>query len=153
MCIEFLAPQEFKRHNDIRVDIQNGVHARACTGGSIAKDLYSVMQQLPVFYRRRIFEEEVRIGVTLLTHCRAIRLRVRSIPPKDSKKARVERRANSVNSAQVHSQVLIVFALGVRGGPFAFVRFPRLLDDVGMNGIGFLDRQVCLGESKFWWIG
>jgi len=49
MCIEFLAPQEFKRHNDIRVDIQNGVHARACTGGSIAKDLYSVMQQLPVF--------------------------------------------------------------------------------------------------------
>ena len=91
MRIEFLAPEEFKHHKDIRLDIQNGVHARACTGGSIAKDLYAVMQQLPVFYRRRTFEEEVRIGATLLTHCRAIRLQLRSIPPKDSKKARVER--------------------------------------------------------------
>lgn len=36
MRIEFMAPEEFKRHNDIRVDIQRGVHARACTGGSIA---------------------------------------------------------------------------------------------------------------------
>jgi len=126
----------FRKHND-----------------HLFKDLYSVMQQLPVFYRRRTLEEEVRIGAMLLTHCRAIRLQLRSIPPKDSKKARVEGRANSVHSAQVHSQVLIVFALGVRGGPFAFVRFPRLLDDVGTNGVGFLDRQVCLGESKFWWIG
>ncbi|TMP94570.1 MAG: hypothetical protein E6L07_08600 [Verrucomicrobia bacterium] len=36
MRIEFMAPEEFKRHNDIRVDIQRGVHARACAGGSIA---------------------------------------------------------------------------------------------------------------------
>jgi hypothetical protein len=36
MRIEFMAPEEFKRHNDIRVDVQDGVHARACTGGSIA---------------------------------------------------------------------------------------------------------------------
>jgi hypothetical protein len=36
MRFEFMAPEEFKRHNDIRVDIQRGVHARACTGGSIA---------------------------------------------------------------------------------------------------------------------
>jgi hypothetical protein len=28
MRIEFMAPEEFKRHNDIRVDIQNGVHTR-----------------------------------------------------------------------------------------------------------------------------
>ena len=27
MRIEFMAPEEFKRHNDIRVDIQRGVHA------------------------------------------------------------------------------------------------------------------------------
>jgi hypothetical protein len=37
MRIEFLAPEEFKRgERDFRVDIQKGVHARACTGGAIA---------------------------------------------------------------------------------------------------------------------
>jgi hypothetical protein len=37
MRIEFMAPEEFKRaERDFRVDIQKGVHARACTGGTIA---------------------------------------------------------------------------------------------------------------------
>ena len=37
MRIEFLAPEEFKRgERDFRVDVQKGVHARACTGGTIA---------------------------------------------------------------------------------------------------------------------
>lgn len=35
MRIEFMAPDELKRKNDIRVDVQADVHARACTGGSI----------------------------------------------------------------------------------------------------------------------
>lgn len=35
MRIEFMAPEELKRSNDIRVDVQAHVHARACTGGSI----------------------------------------------------------------------------------------------------------------------
>ncbi len=50
MRIEFMAPEEFKRHNDIRVDIQNGVHARACTGGSIAlaqSDHHTLSGNLP----------------------------------------------------------------------------------------------------------
>jgi hypothetical protein len=36
MRIEFMAPDEYKREKDFRVDVQEGVHARACTGGSIA---------------------------------------------------------------------------------------------------------------------
>ncbi len=36
MRIEFMAPDEYKREKDFRVDIQDGVHARACAGGSIA---------------------------------------------------------------------------------------------------------------------
>ncbi|MBS1840435.1 MAG: hypothetical protein JSS69_17610 [Acidobacteria bacterium] len=36
MRIEFMAPEEFKRRTDFRVEIQDGVHARVCTGGSIA---------------------------------------------------------------------------------------------------------------------
>lgn len=50
MRIEFMAPEEFKRHNDIRVDIQKGVHARACTGGSIAlaqSDRHIISGKLP----------------------------------------------------------------------------------------------------------
>jgi hypothetical protein len=36
MRIEFMAPDEYKRQKDFRVDIQEGIHARACMGGSIA---------------------------------------------------------------------------------------------------------------------
>jgi hypothetical protein len=36
MRIEFMAPEEFKRDKDFRVDVEKGVHAHACTGGSIA---------------------------------------------------------------------------------------------------------------------
>ncbi len=35
MRIEFLAPAEFARRGEIRVDVQDGVHGRACVGGSI----------------------------------------------------------------------------------------------------------------------
>jgi hypothetical protein len=50
MRIEFLAPEEYKREKDFRVHIQDGVHARACTGGSIAmaqSDLRKVSGKLP----------------------------------------------------------------------------------------------------------
>jgi hypothetical protein len=35
MRIEFMAPAEFAQRDEIRVDVQNGVHGRACIGGSI----------------------------------------------------------------------------------------------------------------------
>jgi hypothetical protein len=50
MRIEFMAPEEYKRDKDFRVDIQDGVHARACTGGSIALvqyDLHTISGKLP----------------------------------------------------------------------------------------------------------
>jgi hypothetical protein len=36
MRVEFMAPEEFKRKADFRVDVQQGIHAHACKGGSIA---------------------------------------------------------------------------------------------------------------------
>lgn len=36
MRVEFMAPEEFKRDKDFRVDVEEGVHARFCTGGSVA---------------------------------------------------------------------------------------------------------------------
>jgi len=51
MRIEFMAPEEFKRPtNDFRVDVQPGIHARACTGGTIAlaeSDHYPLEGTLP----------------------------------------------------------------------------------------------------------
>lgn len=50
MRIEFMAPDEFKRQKDFRVEIQNGVHARACTGGAIAiaqSELHQLAGWLP----------------------------------------------------------------------------------------------------------
>lgn len=50
MRIEFMAPEEYKREKDFRVEIQEGVHARGCTGGSIAvaqSDLRPVSGRLP----------------------------------------------------------------------------------------------------------
>lgn len=50
MRIEFMAPEELKRGKDFRVDVQNGVHARACTGGTIAiaeSSIYELGGKLP----------------------------------------------------------------------------------------------------------
>jgi hypothetical protein len=50
MRIEFMAPEEFKREKDFRVDIDNGVHARYCVGGSIAiaeSSLHPLSGKLP----------------------------------------------------------------------------------------------------------
>jgi hypothetical protein len=48
--IEFMAPDEFKREKDFRVDVQNGIHARACTGGGIAvaeSEIHRLAGRLP----------------------------------------------------------------------------------------------------------
>jgi hypothetical protein len=50
MRLEFLAPAEFVRKDGIRVDVQNGVHGRACVGGSIIvveTDKHEVVGTLP----------------------------------------------------------------------------------------------------------
>jgi hypothetical protein len=50
MRIEFMAPEEFKRPTDFRVDVQEGIHARACTGGTVAlaeSDKYPLEGSLP----------------------------------------------------------------------------------------------------------
>ena len=50
MRIEFMAPEEFRREKDFRIDVDKGVHARACTGGSIAiaeSALHAISGRLP----------------------------------------------------------------------------------------------------------
>jgi hypothetical protein len=50
MRIEFMAPAELARKHEIRVDVQEGVHGRACLGGSIAvveTDEHAIAGSLP----------------------------------------------------------------------------------------------------------
>ena len=50
MRVELLAPEEYKRKNNFRVDVGDDVHARACLGGSIAlaeSDSYEIYGHLP----------------------------------------------------------------------------------------------------------
>jgi len=50
MRVEFMAPREHKRANDFRVDIENGLHARECLGGTIAlheSDIHELRGALP----------------------------------------------------------------------------------------------------------
>jgi hypothetical protein len=50
MRIEFMAPAEFGRKDGIRVDVQEGVHGRACLGGSIVvveTDEHELVGSLP----------------------------------------------------------------------------------------------------------
>ena len=50
MRVEFMAPRELKRDNDFRVDIEKGLHARECLGGTIAlheSDIHEVHGVLP----------------------------------------------------------------------------------------------------------
>lgn len=50
MRVEFMAPRELKRDNDFRVDIEQGLHARECLGGTIAlreSDIHEIQGALP----------------------------------------------------------------------------------------------------------
>jgi hypothetical protein len=50
MRIEFMAPAEYKRDKDFRVDVEKGIHAHACTGGSVAlaeSSLHPLSGKLP----------------------------------------------------------------------------------------------------------
>ena len=50
MRIEFMAPEQYKRKAGFRVDVEEGIHARACVGGSIAlteSDVHTLTGKLP----------------------------------------------------------------------------------------------------------
>ena len=50
MRVELLAPEEYKRKNNFRVDLGGEVHARACLGGSIVldqSDSHQIVGRLP----------------------------------------------------------------------------------------------------------
>ena len=102
MRIEFMAPDEFKREKDFRVDVQDGVHARACTGGSIAlaqSDRHSISGKLP---NGDDFTVQVRVTAPhALVMLKLLALSDRYSNKRGSKEARHDREEAQTHAADI----------------------------------------------------
>ena len=111
MRIEFMAPEEYKREKDFRVDVQEGVHARACMGGSIAlaqSDLHTISGNLPAgtpyTAQVRATQPQALVMLKLL----ALADRYNNIRgPKDARHDREE--------AQTHAADIVAIVMGGTG--------------------------------------
>ena len=82
MRIEFMAPDQHQRRNDVRVDIQDGIHARACTGGNIAlveSDPYQFSGKLPDGTAASIHLRVTRPHALVMLKCLAMDDRYRNL--------------------------------------------------------------------------
>ncbi len=102
MRIEFMAPEEYKRRADFRVDVQEGVHARACTGGSIAvaeSDLHHLDGKLPI---GETFSAQVRVTRPhALVMLKALALADRYSNVRGAREARHDREEAQTHAADI----------------------------------------------------
>lgn len=105
--VEFMAPEEFKRDKDFRVDVEEGIHARFCTGGSIAiaeSSLHRLSGKLP---DGTAFAADVRVTkprALLMLKLLALDDRYRNIRgPAQQKHDREEARTHSADCIAVIS--------------------------------------------------
>ena len=102
MRIEFMAPEEFKRRADFRVEIQNGVHARACTGGSIAlaeSDIHAISGKLPNGTPHTANVRVTRPHALVMLKLLALRDRYNNV--RGSKEARHDREEAQTHAADI----------------------------------------------------
>jgi len=102
MRIEFMAPEEFKRRADFRVEIQDGVHARACTGGSIAlaeSDIHAISGKLPNGTPHTANVRVTRPHALVMLKLLALRDRYNNV--RGSKEARHDREEAQTHAADI----------------------------------------------------
>lgn len=138
MRIEFMAPEEFKRERDIRVDVQKDVHARACTGGTIAvaeSALHELSGKLPdgspFTARIRVTKAHALVMLKLL----ALDERYRNIRgPKEARHDREEARIHGADIIAIVSAQLDLKAFKVdfqkqfKADPVLGLRVFKILD-------------------------
>jgi hypothetical protein len=119
--IEFMAPEEHSRPNDFRVDIQDGVHARACTGGSIVlveSDPHEISGRLPNGGAARGSLRVTRPHALVMLKCLAMDDRYRKV-------RRVGQMEHDRNEARVHTADIIAI-VSAQPDPLIFqVQFDR----------------------------
>jgi len=82
MRVELLAPDELKRKSSIRIDVDSGVHARACLGGAIAlaeSDVHEVDGVLPTGLPACVSVRVIRPHALVLLKCLAMDDRYRNL--------------------------------------------------------------------------
>jgi hypothetical protein len=139
MRIEFMAPEEYKRRAGFRVDVQEGVHARACTGGSIAvveSTLEPLEGKLP---SGESFSTQVRVTRPhALVMLKALALRDRYDNIRGPREARHDREEAQTHAADIVAIVRAQtnpdefstrFVNQFRGDPQLGVRVTRILHD------------------------
>ncbi len=100
--LEFMGPDEHKRQGDFRVDVQDGVHARACTGGKIVlaeSDLHAISGRLP---NGTAVTENVRVTrphALVMLKCLAVDERYRNI--RGAAHARHDREEARIHAADI----------------------------------------------------
>jgi hypothetical protein len=135
--VEFMGPAEHKRQNDFRVDVQDGIHARACTGGRIVlaeSDLHSISGRLPDGSAATQNLRVTRPHALVMLKCLAMDERYRNIrgashPRHDREEARVHATdivailSAQKNLGEFHekfrSQFTVEPELGIRVGKIA----------------------------------
>jgi hypothetical protein len=138
MRIEFMAPEEFKREKDFRVDIDKDVHARCCVGGSIAiteSSLHPLSGKLP---DGSAFDASVRVTkphAMVMLKLLALDDRYRNVRgPTQAKHDREEARIHSADAVAVVSgqpdlgQFKENFANQFRKDPALAMRVFKILD-------------------------
>jgi len=82
MRIEFMAPDEYQRKSDFRVDIADGIHARACVGGSIVlieTDFHEIQGTLPNGEAAQVRLRVTRPAALVMMKCLALDDRYRGL--------------------------------------------------------------------------
>ncbi|MGB2678392.1 MAG: hypothetical protein WAN12_15005 [Candidatus Acidiferrum sp.] len=144
MRIEFMAPEEYRREKDFRVHIQDGVHARACTGGSIAlaqSDLRKVSGKLP---NGNEFTAQVRVTLPhALVMLKLLALADRYSNVRGPKEARHDREEAQTHGADIVAIVTAVPDIARFNGLFfaQFLPEPQLGVRV-LRALGDFFREV-----------
>jgi hypothetical protein len=139
MRIEFMAPEEFKRRSDFRVEIQDGVHARACTGGSIAleeSDIHTISGKLPNGTLHTAKVRVTRSHALVMLKLLALSDRYNNI--RGTKEARHDR-----EEAQTHAADIVALLTAVSDIPRfndQFVRQFRHDTHLGLHVLSILQR-------------
>lgn len=144
MRIEFMAPEEFKRRADFRVDIQEGVHARACIGGSIAlaeSDLHALEGRLPNGEQFATLLRVTRPHALVMLKLLALKDRYNNIRgPREARHDREE--------AQTHAADILAIVTSLTD-PADFKRqFERQFHSDPIMGIVFSGRWVTSFEKR-----
>lgn len=159
MRIEFMAPEEFRRAKDIRVDIQPGVHGRACVGGSVAlqqSDVHSISGILP---DGRSFSGNVRVTrphALIMLKLLALKDRYDNLRgPMESRHDREEARVHAadigaiISAAEDLEDFKSKFVHQFRSDAALGVRVLRIFDHVfrATTGPGFLVYEEFLATN------